>query len=240
MTDHDEGSPESIPTGRLEARLERWFETEVTRAERALPTPGVARAFRRSNRPWFARGRTALAGTAGAIVVVVSVAVGAALVGWLGPVGPGTAGGPMTSAPGPSAPTPATSPSLLDLTVRYPDGIPSSFGGEHVYRPSDLLQAVPAGTFLLGGWDAGALPVSCPLQIVGRSNPPCPPFEGLAETRGGPSLITLNFGSFRVSGLPALVLRVAALPAPSCVSIPAGGCPGVFLDVQAWLWGGNP
>ena len=81
------------------------------------------------------------------------------------------------AAPASTAPSP-------DLTARYPDGIPSVFFGQHVLRPSDLGQTIPTGPFLLGGWDAGPLAVSCPAMVPGASNPPCPSFEGLAERRG--------------------------------------------------------
>ena len=123
-----------------------------------------------------------------------------------------------------AAPT-STTPSP-DVTARYPDGIPSTFLGQHVYRPNDLLQMVPTGPFLLGGWDAGTVVSACIPMIEGASNPPCPSFEALAETRGGPMVIAVRWGAFPVPGAPALVLRVTAEPAPTCVSIPSGGCPG--------------
>ena len=56
----------------------------------------------------------------------------------------------MIAAPSSATPSP-------DATARYPDGIPSTLLGHHVYRPSDLRQTVPTGPFLLGGWDAGAV-----------------------------------------------------------------------------------
>ena len=133
----------------------------------------------------------------------------------------------------------STTPSP-DVTARYPDGIPSTFLGQHVYRPSDLRQTVPTGPFLLGGWDAGPLAASCPAMIEGASNPPCPSFEALAETRGGPVVIAVRWGSTSVHGSPALVLRVTAEPAPTCVSIPPGGCPEASVTVQDVLWAGEP
>jgi hypothetical protein len=137
------------------------------------------------------------------------------------------------AAPSSTAPSP-------DLTARYPDGIPSTFLGQHVYRPSDLRQTVPTGPFLLGGWDAGPLAVSCPGMVPGASNPPCPSFEALAETRGGPMVIGVRWGAFSVHGAPALVLRVTAEPAPTCVSIPPGGCPGVSVTALDVVWTGDP
>jgi hypothetical protein len=137
--------------------------------------------------------------------------------------------------PGPTSPTPSP-----DVTARYPDGIPSTFLGQHVYRPGDLGKTVPTGPFLLGGWDAGPLAVSCPAIVPGASNPPCPSFEALAETRGGPMVIGARWGAFSVPGAPALVLRVTAEPAPTCVSIPPGGCPGASVTVQDVLWAGDP
>jgi len=136
---------------------------------------------------------------------------------------------------GPTSPTPSP-----DVTARYPDGIPSTLLGQHVYRPGDLAKTVPTGPFLLGGWDAGPMAVSCPAMIPGASNPPCPAFEGLAETRGGPMVIAVRWGAFPVPGVPALVLRVTAEPAPTCVSIPPGGCPGPSVTVQDVLWAGDP
>ncbi len=139
----------------------------------------------------------------------------------------------VIAAPSSTAPSP-------DVTARYPDGIPSTFLGQHVYRPSDLLQAVPTGPFLLGGWDAGTVVSACIPMIEGASNPPCPSFEALAETRGGPMVIRVGWGAFPVPGAPALVLRVTAEPAPTCVSIPPGGCPGPSVIVQDVLWAGDP
>jgi hypothetical protein len=137
------------------------------------------------------------------------------------------------AAPSSTAPSP-------NITARYPDGIPSTFLGQHVYRPSDLRQTAPTGPFLLGGWDAGRLAVFCPAIIPGASSPPCPSFEALAETRGGPMVIGVRWGAYSVPGAPALVLRVTAEPAPTCVSIPPGGCPGVAVTVQDILWAGDP
>ncbi len=136
---------------------------------------------------------------------------------------------------GPTSPAPSP-----DITARYPDGIPSTFLGQHVYRPNDLHQTVPTGPFLLGGWDAGTLVSACIPMIEGASNPPCPSFEALAETRGGPMVIGVRWGAFPVPGAPALVLRVTAEPAPTCVSIPPGGCPGPSVTVQDLLWAGDP
>ncbi|MFI5042488.1 MAG: WD40/YVTN/BNR-like repeat-containing protein, partial [Acidimicrobiales bacterium] len=135
----------------------------------------------------------------------------------------------------PSSATPSP-----DVTARYPDGIPSTFLGQRVYRPSDLLQTVPTGPFLLGGWNAGAVVSACIPIVPGASNPPCPSFEALAETRGGPMVIAVRWGALPVPGAPALVLRVTAEPAPTCVSIPPGGCPGPSVTVQDVLWAGDP
>jgi photosystem II stability/assembly factor-like uncharacterized protein len=137
------------------------------------------------------------------------------------------------AAPASAAPSP-------EVTARYPDGIPSTLLGQHVYRPDDLRQTVPTGPFLLGGWDAGPLAVSCPAMIPGASNPPCPSFEGLAETRGGPVAISVRWGSFSTQGAPALVLRVTAQPAPTCVSIPSGGCPGPSVTARGVVWAEDP
>lgn len=238
MTDRMRGSLGAGATQRLEARLERWFETEVHRAERDLRAGNVLPIDRRIRSRWFAPARGMLAAAMSLILVGATLSVGVALTGWLGPVGSGTPGGPATStAPSRAGATPTTN--ILDLNNRYPDGIPSTFGGEHVYRPSDLLGQVPAGPFLLGGWTEGDL-LTCLRQAIGSSSPPCPAFEGLADTRGGPSLVALSFGETRISGFPAVVLRVAALPATSCVSIPGGGCSWIQLDVQDVLLGGDP
>ena len=159
-----------------------------------------------------------------AVVLMVALAAGAVALNVALPRG---GAGPAS---------PAASPSM-------PPGVavfPSTFLGRHVYRPSDLRQTVPTGPFLLGGWDAGPLAVSCPAMIPGASNPPCPSFEGLAETRGGPVAISVRWGAFSTQGAPALVLRVTAQPAPTCVSIPSGGCPGPSVTVQDVLWAGDP
>ncbi len=151
----------------------------------------------------------------------------------------GTTDGGQTWSPVSITALSSTAPSP-DLTARYPDGIPRTFLGQHVYRPSDLRQTAPSGPFALGGWDAGPLAVSCPASAPGASSPPCPSFEALAETRGGPMVIGVRWGAFSLLGAPALVLRVTAEPAPTCVSIPPGGCPGVSVTVQEVLWAGDP
>lgn len=160
--------------------------------------------------------------------------------------GPAPAAGVLRTADGGQtwSPVVITAPSSTvpspDVTARYPDGIPSTFLGQHVYRPGDLGKTVPTGPFLLGGWDAGTVVSACIPMIEGASNPPCPSFEALAETRGGPMVIAVRWGSFPVPGAPALVLRVTAEPAPTCVSIPPGGCPGASVTVQDLLWAGDP
>ena len=135
--------------------------------------------------------------------------------------------------------TPSATPSA-DVAARYPDGIPSTLLGHHVYRPDDLRQTVPAGSFLLGGWNAGAIVSACIPIVPGASNPPCPSFLALAETRGGPVAVSVRWGRSETQGAPALVLRVTAEPAPTCVSTPPGSCPGPSLTVQDVLWAGDP
>jgi hypothetical protein len=53
-------------------------------------------------------------------------------------------------------------------------------------------------------------------------------------------VIAVRGGPFSVYGSTALVLRVTAEPAPTCVSIPPGGCPGVAVTFQDVLWAGDP
>jgi hypothetical protein len=53
-------------------------------------------------------------------------------------------------------------------------------------------------------------------------------------------VIGVGWGAFPVPGAPALVLRVVAEPAPTCVSIPPGGCPGPSVAAQDVVWAGDP
>lgn len=114
--------------------------------------------------------------------------------------------------------------------------------GEHAWRPAELLKTAtePTGEFLVAAWDAGPLAASCPAQIPGQSTFACPSFEGLADTRGGPSVITLNWKHVPIQQAPALVLRVTAEAIPECVSIPPGGCPGLMLDAVGVVLAGDP
>jgi hypothetical protein len=144
----------------------------------------------------------------------------------------------------PVAPSPTGSPPSpsADITARYPDGLPMTLNGEHVWRPVELLKApvMPTGEFLVAAWDTGSLATSCPAQVVGRTNPPCPSFEGLADTRGGLDIVTLAWEQLPIEHAAAFVFRVAAEPNPTCVSIPAGGCPRLTLDAVEVLWAGDP
>ena len=239
----------------IESELRSWFKSQRTPA-----APSTLRTFadqvgsgagptvplRGRAVGWRQPPGSRLVAVAASIAIVV-LAGGLVLVaGQRGPAAPTSSPGTSQAATGSSQPTGsppiATSPATpsQDVTARYPDGIPSTFRGQHVYRPNDLRQTVPTGPFLLGGWDAGPLAVSCPAMISGASKPPCPAFEGLAETRGGPMVVAVRLGAFSVHGAPALVLRVAAEPAPTCVSIPSGGCPGPSVTVKDVLWAGDP
>lgn len=114
--------------------------------------------------------------------------------------------------------------------------------GEHALRPSALLKTstVPSGEFLVAAWDAGGLATLCPAQIPGPSSIQCPSFEGLADTRGGPSVISLNWEHVPIQHGSVLVVRVTAEPIPPCISIPSGGCPGPNLDAVSVVWVGDP
>jgi hypothetical protein len=141
------------------------------------------------------------------------------------------------------APTPIVAPGetplLIDFGDRYADGIPRTIGGQHVYRPSEVLKNEPDGEFLLGGWDAGSLTVSCPIQKTVITLP-CPHFEGLAEVRDGPSVLPLTWDAYRPSTFPAFVVRAVANPAVACLSNPPGACPGPSATVHEVLWMGEP
>jgi hypothetical protein len=114
--------------------------------------------------------------------------------------------------------------------------------GEHAWRPEALLKTatVPTGEFLVAARDAGLRAGTCPPQMPGQTNFGCPVFEGLADTRGGPSIIPLAWEHVPIQQAPALVLRVTAEPIPPCVSIPSGGCPGLTLDAVSLVWAGDP
>lgn len=141
------------------------------------------------------------------------------------------------SAPATSSPSTPSTP----ISASYSDGLPMTINGEHAVRLSDLLAGpVPTGEFLVAAWDAGPLAVWCPAQISGRSNPPCPSFEGLADARGGPSVVTLAWQEVSIQHGTALVLQVSAEPRSPCVSTPPGACPGLVLDAIDVVWVGDP
>ena len=243
----------------IESELRSWFKSQGTPA-----APPTLRTFAdqvgsgaRPTAPlrglavgWRQPQGSRLAAVAASIAVVVLAGGLLLIAGQRGPAAPASSPGTSLAAVGSSQPTATSSPVVIaapasatpspDVTARSPDGIPSTFRGQHVYRPNDLRRTVPTGPFLLGGWDAGAVVSACIPMIDGASNPPCPSFEALAETRGGPMAIAVRLGAFSVHGAPALVLRVTAEPAPTCVSIPSGGCPGPSVTAQDVLWAGDP
>ena len=151
--------------------------------------------------------------------------------------------GPSDAAPiSPSLPSDTSAPPSPDpVTARYPDGLPMTVGGEHARRPSDILSAVslPSGGILVAGWDFGGLGHSCPAEFPGNSNFPCPNFEGLAEVRGGPTVMTLAWLDVPIRQAEALVVRVRVQAPPTCYSKPPGGCPGPSLDAVAVVWAGT-
>lgn len=152
---------------------------------------------------------------------------------------------PRPTDPAPASPSmpsdPSASPSPDPVTATYPDGLPMTVGGEHAWRPSDILSAVPlpSGEILVAAWDVGGLAHSCPAEFPENSNVPCPNFEGLAEVRGGPSVIPLAWLDVPIQEAAALVVRVRVQAASTCFSNPPGGCPGPSLDVVAVVWAGN-
>jgi hypothetical protein len=145
--------------------------------------------------------------------------------------------------PGPSAATVTASPlPRVSITATYADGLPMTVGGEHVWRPADILGAlsVPRGDLLVAAWDFGGLAHSCPAEFPGNSNFWCPDFEGLAEVRGGPSVLALAWQHVPIRQAAALVVRVIVETPSSCISDPPGNCPGPMLDALAVLWAGAP
>lgn len=244
MTDRRKGSDNSFRNERLEARLARVFETELRRAEGDLTADAVqwAPAPERRRASKWNRGILAAAWTLGLVGVVLML--GVATTAWfrgttLSTVGLAGATPPSGSMLSAARATDIVSSQPAPAMDRYTDGVPRTLGGEHVYRPADLARELPAGAFLLGGWDAGPLPVSCPIFNPKASNPPCAAFEGLAEERGGQPVIALRWGAISLSG-PIVVLRVTAQPGPSCRSVPGGACPGPEIHLLEVLWSGTP
>ncbi len=236
----------------IESELRSWFTSRPTPAA-PLTLREFAEHIGSGSRPtapvrrlafgWQQAPGSRLAASATALAVVV-LAGGLLIVG--GQRGPAAStlspvsSQPVTTSIGPRGSPPIGSPTddgtsptpTSDIGARYSDGIPSTFLGQHVYRPGDLRKTIPTGLFLLGGWDAGPLAVSCQGS--------CPNFEALAETRGGPMAIGVGLGSLSVPGAPALVLRVTAEQGQICVSNPPGGCSGASVTVQEVLWAGDP
>jgi hypothetical protein len=134
-----------------------------------------------------------------------------------------------------ASPSQEPTPEIADS---YPDGIPRTIDGEHVYRPTAVEANPPEGDFLIGGWDGGAIAVSCALQPSGSSIQ-CPRFEGLAEFRGGPAVLSMNLASGSAPGGPGFVVRARVDAVTRCKSIPPGSCPGVTLTLVDTVWSGD-
>lgn len=151
MTDGDD---------RTESRIRAAFNEEQRRAEANLQLEPLAPR---------ARPRPRLAALLAAAAIVVVVAVGTA--GVIGSLPGRVSGGPSeaptassTPTPGSSAePTPTEAPTAtllprptVDMTGRYPDGIPSTFDGQPVIRWDAALAkrdtATDATTFLTAVW----------------------------------------------------------------------------------------
>ena len=172
MTDRRPNAP-GDPGDPLSSRLEAWFEREVHEAGADLRATPL--------RPARTRGgvRRGPLGPVVAAALVVIVVIGGLT--QLPGRAPGTA---PTGSPGPSStagtaistasPFPVATPvRSLRVDARYPDGIPSSLGGRHVARASNV-EREPAGdvSFLLGGWsfDFGAIAWSC-TPVLGSPPP---------------------------------------------------------------------
>lgn len=170
MTDGDD---------RTESRIRAAFNEERRRAEADLQLEPLT--------PRARRPRLAARLAAAAIVVVVAVAT-AGVIGSL----PGrTSSGPNEAPTASSTPTPGSSAKLnpteaptatplprptVDMTRRYPDGIPSTFDGQPVIRWDAALArrdtATDATTFLTGAWlniPVGAF--NCPAAHADPSAP---------------------------------------------------------------------
>jgi hypothetical protein len=151
----------------LPDQLAGWFDREVHQAAadlRAAPlgTTGVRRPA----------GRPAFAPLVAVAVVVIAVVAGLTrlpgLVPGVEPTGSSSPGSSVDATPKSTAPAPSASIPALSVDSRYPDGIPSSLGGQRVARVTDL-EGTPAGdgSFLLGGWsyDFSRIVYACVVQL---------------------------------------------------------------------------
>lgn len=100
---------------------------------------------------------------------------------------------------------------------------------------------MPSGRFLVGGWDAGPLGVSCPAQRMGASAPPCPAYEGLAQQPEGPTILKVMWDSHYDNARPAVVIMAEIIPLDPCFSTPPGGCPTrPNVHGVSYVWQGAP
>jgi hypothetical protein len=112
-----------------------------------------------------------------------------------------------------------SAPSAPVVTSRYPDGIPSSLGGEAVLRPASAIAQASAATddssFFVGGWRRGPVAYSCPAVLSGSVTP-----NPLAPGCGG----------YIIDDLPMPDPTEAQIRlVPFGVALPADAGPAVFL-----------
>jgi hypothetical protein len=208
----------------LQLRLAEWFRGEIERAERdysVAPRVAPQVVARRKFQPRLS-GIAALGVVAIAIVTILRVAPVV-----LPASTSGLAGGIATATP--------------TVTAWYPDGLPSAINGLKVYRPDDIGPQMPSGRFLVGGWDAGPLGMSCPADLIGASSPPCPAYEGLAQQPKGPTILKVMWDSHYDNAEPVVVLTAEIIPLDPCVSTPPGGCPTrPNVHGVSYVWQGVP
>ena len=188
---------------RTENRIRAAFLEEKRRAETDLQLePLAARA-----RP---RSRLLARLAAAAVVVVVAVAT-AGVIGSL----PGRAAGSPSNAPTASS-IPTSAPSAartitssprptLDMTGRYPDGIPTTFDGQPVIRWDAALAmrdtATNATPFLTGAWLT--IPVGVAFCPAGHADPSAPSTTWLVDDG-----CRFNYVSAEAGGTPTTQLGV--------------------------------
>jgi len=149
-------SPE--PSAPPPDRLQRWFAAEVHAAEQ-----DVTRGLVTVARPSMRRGRLGRGFLGGAVAAsgVALLLVVALMSGFLG----GAVGPSPSAGTGPTAT--AASATASSSGVLYADGIPMTFDGQPVLRPTQAAAHAAASTdassFLIGGWITSWFPYTgCP------------------------------------------------------------------------------
>jgi hypothetical protein len=150
---------------------------------------------------------------------------------------------PPTASPGSS--TMASHSAGTASATTFPDGIPTSIGGQPVIRPGAALAFASARNdatpFLIGGWTSGPVVIACPTAVAGPSlAPSCiggNPSLGESAGDNGIWQSLFNLAGVRLPGSGPVVLQVHSHD-PRAADCPPDLRPtcemAIVIDSVAW------